>query len=56
MAGRQNHAPELLFGTNDGKLVAINVKTGQAADGFGDHGVVNLRTPEVMRGFDKNMP
>ena len=52
--GDGKYAPELLFGTNDGKLVAVDVKTGKPAEGFGDHGVVNLRTPEIMRGYDKN--
>jgi len=46
-------APELLFGTNTGNLMAVNVKTGKAADGFGNHGVVDLQTPEVMRGYKK---
>src|SRR3984957_5693609 len=29
--GDKDYAPELLFGTNDGKLAAIDVKTGQPA-------------------------
>ncbi|HKU54193.1 MAG TPA: PQQ-binding-like beta-propeller repeat protein, partial [Rhizomicrobium sp.] len=52
--GDKDHAPELLFGSNDGKLVAIDVKTGKPAEKFGDRGFVNLKTPEVMRGYDKN--
>ena len=52
--GDKDYAPELLFGTNDGKLVAIDVKTGQPAAKFGENGFVNLRTPEIMRGYDKN--
>ena len=51
--GEGNYAPELLFGTNDGKMVAIDVRTGKPAERFGDHGVVNLKTPEIMRGYDK---
>ena len=47
-------APRLLFGTRDGKLMAVNVKTGAAALGFGENGTLNLRTADVMRGFDKN--
>ena len=35
-------------------MMAINVKTGKPAEEFGDHGVVNLKTPEIMRGYDKN--
>src|SRR5471032_2417051 len=52
--GEGDTAPELLFGTNDGKMLAVNVKTGKLAEGFGDHGVVNLMTPEIMRGYDKH--
>jgi quinoprotein glucose dehydrogenase len=52
--GDAKYAPELLFGTNDGKMMAINVKTGKPAEEFGEHGVVNLKTPEIMRGYDKN--
>src|SRR3978361_738694 len=40
--GDDKLAPELLFGTNDGKLVAVDVKTGKPAEGVGDHGVVHL--------------
>lgn len=52
--GDKEYAPELLFGTNDGKLVAINVQTGQPAAKFGENGFVNLRTPEIMRGYNMN--
>jgi quinoprotein glucose dehydrogenase len=52
--GDHKRAPRLLFGTQYGKLWAIDVKTGKPAEGFGDHGAINLRTPEIMRGFDKN--
>jgi len=52
--GDDKYAPELLFGTNDGKMVAINVKTGKPAEEFGVSGVVNLKTPDIMRGYDKN--
>jgi quinoprotein glucose dehydrogenase len=51
--GDKDHAPQLLFGTNTGKLRAVNVKTGKAPEGFGEGGAINLKTPEVMRGFDK---
>ena len=34
--------------------MAVNVKTGKPAENFGDHGVVNLKTPEIMRGYVKN--
>ena len=43
--GDKDYAPELLFGTNDGKLVASNVKTGKPAEKFCDKGFFNLNTP-----------
>jgi len=52
--GEGDYAPELIFGTNDGKMLAIDVKTGKPAERFGEHGFVNLKTPEIMRGYDKN--
>ena len=36
--------PRILFGTGDGRLIALDAKTGQPAAGFGDNGVVNLKT------------
>ena len=52
--GEGDYAPELIFGTNDGKMMAIDVKTGKPAERFGEHGIVNLKTPDIMRGYDKN--
>jgi glucose dehydrogenase len=39
-------APEtrILFGTTDGRLVALDARTGRAVRTFGDSGAVNLRT------------
>jgi quinoprotein glucose dehydrogenase len=50
--GDSRHDPELLFGTSDGKLMALSAKTGQPVESFGEHGVINLRTPEVMNGLN----
>jgi quinoprotein glucose dehydrogenase len=52
--GDSKHAPRLLFGTQYGKLWAIDAKTGKPVDGFGEHGAINLRTPEIMRGYENN--
>ena len=43
--------PEILLATEDGELIALNAKTGHPVPGFGNEGVVNLKTPEVMNGF-----
>jgi quinoprotein glucose dehydrogenase len=44
-----NGAPaSVVFGTRMGRMYSLNAKTGKLNDGFGDHGVVNLKTPEIM--------
>jgi glucose dehydrogenase len=48
--GDKNSPPELLFGTSDGNLVAVNAKTGEFVSGFGNAGVVNMR-PGVADDF-----
>ena len=41
--------PSIVFGTRDGRLISIQAKSGQPTPGFGDGGVVNLKTAEVMQ-------
>jgi quinoprotein glucose dehydrogenase len=41
----------ILFGTGDGRLIALDAATGQFSAGFGENGVVDLRTEEVMNGL-----
>lgn len=40
-----------MFGTEEGELYSLNAKTGQPNPGFGNEGIVNLKTPEVMKEF-----
>lgn len=49
-AGDGKNWPELLFGTTSGKLVALDARSGALVEGFGDGGVVDLRTPDIMNG------
>lgn len=42
--------PSVIFGTSDGKLRSIRLSDGAPSAGFGDNGVVELRTPDVMVG------
>ncbi|HYJ36399.1 MAG TPA: PQQ-binding-like beta-propeller repeat protein, partial [Rhizomicrobium sp.] len=44
-------APRIIFGSTQGKLIALEAKTGEPAKGFGDHGVVDTKTPEIMNGL-----
>jgi quinoprotein glucose dehydrogenase len=39
---------EILFGTRDGRLIALDARTGAPIAGFGQGGVLNLKTPDVM--------
>jgi glucose dehydrogenase len=43
--------PRIVFGTSDGRLLAIDAATGKAATQFGDNGVVNLKA-----GVDNGFP
>jgi quinoprotein glucose dehydrogenase len=49
--GDRQTSPQILFGTEDGELYSINAKTGKPNPGFGNEGVVNLKTAEIMNGF-----
>jgi quinoprotein glucose dehydrogenase len=51
-AGDAATPPRLFFGTRDGRLIALDARTGAFASSFGDHGVVQLATPDVLRGGD----
>lgn len=48
--GDKQAPPEILAGTSDGRLIAINAKTGKLVPGFGQEGVVDLR-PGVTEKF-----
>ncbi len=41
--GDRKTPPRILFGTGDGRLVALDVKTGTLVTGFGNNGSVDLR-------------
>ena len=43
--------PQIVFGTTRGLLIALYADNGEPVKGFGQDGVVNLKTPEVMQGF-----
>src|SRR5277367_3711659 len=51
--GDKVRAPRILFGTEEGELYALDAKTGVLVEEFGAHGIVNLKTPEVMKGYDR---
>ncbi|HKU54232.1 MAG TPA: pyrroloquinoline quinone-dependent dehydrogenase [Rhizomicrobium sp.] len=43
--------PRLIFGSAQGKLIALDAKTGAPAKGFGTNGVVETKTPAIMNGL-----
>jgi quinoprotein glucose dehydrogenase len=49
--GGRGRPPQIVFGTRQGRLIAVDAATGRPVESFGEGGVVNLRTPEVMNGF-----
>jgi len=53
--GGEGAGPAIIFGTRHGRLYSISAVNGQPNVEFGDHGMVDLKTPEVMTtGKDKN--
>jgi quinoprotein glucose dehydrogenase len=49
--GEGKTPPQIVFGTNDAKLYSLDAKTGVPNEAFGEKGVVNLNTPEILRGL-----
>jgi len=43
--------PRIVFGSNDGKLYSLDAKTGEPNGSFGSNGIVDLNTPEILRGL-----
>ena len=53
--GGEGAGPSIIFGTRRGRMYSISAATGQLHPDFGDHGMVDLKTPEVMTtGKDKS--
>jgi len=50
-AGDGNTSAQVVFGSSDGKLYSVDAKTGKPNPAFGDNGVVNLNTDEIMHGL-----
>jgi quinoprotein glucose dehydrogenase len=43
--------PAIFFGTRSGKLIKLSAATGQPIGSFGQDGIVDMKTPEVMNGL-----
>ena len=46
--GDAGYGPAIIFGTRRGRIYSISAATGQLNTNFGDQGMVDLKTPEVM--------
>ncbi len=53
--GAAGEGAEILFGTRDGLLIALDAQTGKPVPGFGKDGVIDLKTPDVMNGDNGRM-
>jgi quinoprotein glucose dehydrogenase len=49
--GDRNHGPAIIVGTRNGKMLSYDAHTGTLNTWFGNGGIVDLKTPEVMNGF-----
>lgn len=49
--GDSTRGPAIIVGTRNGKMLSYDARTGTLNSWFGDKGIVDLKTPEVMNGF-----
>jgi quinoprotein glucose dehydrogenase len=42
---------QIVFGSSNGRLFSLDAKSGKPNETFGDKGVVNLNTPEILQGL-----
>ena len=52
--GDSQTPPQIVFGTSDAKLYSLHADTGRPNESFGDKGVVDLNTPEILQGLPGN--
>jgi quinoprotein glucose dehydrogenase len=53
--GMDGAPPAIIFGTRSGKLISLDAANGKPTASFGDNGVIDMKTPEVMNGM-RNAP
>ena len=51
--GTANASPAIFFGTRSGKLIALSASTGKPVITFGQDGVLDMKTAEVMNGYSR---
>ncbi len=45
------HKPRIVFGSAQGRMIALDARTGEPAKGFGTDGVIDTKTPEILNGM-----
>ena len=50
-AGDGRTPAQIVFGSNDGKLYSLSAQTGEPNPKFGDNGILNINTEDIMRGL-----
>ena len=53
--GDKANPAEILFGTREGLLIALDAKSGKPVPTFGTAGVLDMRTPEIMQGSTRGL-
>ena len=43
--------PQVVFGSSDGRMYSLDAKTGKPNEAFGDKGIVQIDSPEMLRGL-----
>ncbi|HEY8253216.1 MAG TPA: pyrroloquinoline quinone-dependent dehydrogenase [Rhizomicrobium sp.] len=49
--GEGKLGPRIIFGSAQGRLIALDAKTGEPARGFGTDGIVDTKTPDITNGL-----
>jgi quinoprotein glucose dehydrogenase len=49
--GDAKNAAEIVFGTSKGNIIALSARTGLPMEGFGNHGILDTKTADIMNGF-----
>jgi quinoprotein glucose dehydrogenase len=49
--GGKGARSRIIVATRTGTLIALDARKGEPVQSFGDNGIVNLKTPEVLNGF-----
>jgi len=49
--GGQGAGPRVIVSTREGKIIALNARTGELVPGFGNNGILDTKTPEITNGL-----